>query len=233
MTSTRSELDSVLVTLQLTDSAFPSGAYTLSHGLEGFVQQRAIDRESVGSLLTGSLRHAVGPSDGTALALAHAGALDDDWDLVAAADARLHASRLAREPRLACVRIGRQLLPVLRTVVPSASLDRLADLVAARRAHGTQPVVTGVAYAGAGVPARHAVAAALFAYCATFAGAALRLRLVDHRQAQRLIRDAAPDVEAATESALRGRLADIGGCAPLLDVMCARHETAAAKLFAS
>jgi len=222
-----------LVTWQLSDSAFPSGAYTLSHGLEGYAQERAIEPEAVGALLRDLLEHAVGPADGTALALAHRGALAGDWDLVREADGRLRASKLSKETRQASLRIGGQLLPLCRQVFPSAQLQRLTELVAARRTPGTQPVVTGVAYAGAAVPVAEAVAADLFAFCASFAGAALRLRLADHRSAQVLVRGAAPAIERATAAALARRLEDIGGCAPLADVMSARHERAEAKLFAS
>ncbi|MGW2112645.1 urease accessory protein, partial [Streptomyces sp. NPDC001948] len=66
-----SALGPLLVSLQLTDSAFPSGFYTLSHSLEGFAQAGAVDRESLPLLLEDLLLHGVGPADATALALAH------------------------------------------------------------------------------------------------------------------------------------------------------------------
>jgi urease accessory protein len=226
-------LASTLVTWQLTDSAFPSGSYTLSHGLEAYAQERAIDSEGVAVLLRDLLLHAIGPADATALALAHRGALDDDWDRVRQADQRLHASKLTRETRQSSLRIGRQLLSLCAEVFPSQQLARLTELVSTGGAPGTQAVVIGVVYAGAGVPQRQAVAADLFAFCSSFAGAALRLRLADHRSAQLLVRGAAPAIERATRAALRRQLEEIGGCAPAVDVMSARHEQAEAKLFAS
>jgi urease accessory protein len=226
-------LAAALVTWQLADSAFPSGAYTLSHGLEGYAQERAIDSAAVPDLLRDMLLHAIGPADATALALAHRGATEDDWELVRDADRRLLASKLTREPRQASLRIGGQLLPLCREVFPSPALDRYAAAMAADETPGTQAVVAGVAYAGMDVPRSEAVAADLFAFCSSFAGAALRLRLADYRSAQTLLRGAAPTIEQAAEAALGRGLEDIGGCAPLVDVMCARHERAEAKLFAS
>lgn len=222
-----------LVTWQLTDSAFPSGSYTLSHGLEGYAQDRAISPEAVPGLLRDLLLHAIGPADATALALAHRGATSGDWGLVRQADERLLASKLTREPRQASLRIGRQLLPVCGEVFPSPALERLAAMVDDGATPGTQAVVTGVVYAGAGVGREAAVAADLFAFCTSFAGAALRLRLADHRSAQALIRGATPVIEQATQAAVVRALEDVGGCAPLADVMSARHERAEAKLFAS
>jgi urease accessory protein len=222
-----------LVAWQLADSAFPSGSYTLSHGLESYTQNRAITAAGVPALLDDLLAHAIGPADATALALAHRGAGAGDWELVRGADERLHASKLTREPRQASLRIGRQLLDLCGEVFPSPPLARLTALVTDGALPGTQAVVVGVVYAGAGVDRRRAVTADLFAFCTSFAGAALRLRLADHRSAQTLIRGAAPAIEHATDAALHRGLDDIGGCVPLADVMSARHELAEAKLFAS
>jgi urease accessory protein len=222
-----------LVAWQLADSAFPSGSYTLSHGLEGYAQDRAIAGTELPALLDDLLLHAIGPADATALALAHQGASAGDWELVRSADERLHASKLTREPRQASSRIGRQLLDLCGEVFPSGPLTRLTELVAAGETPGTQPVVVAVVSAGTGVDRERAVTTNLFAFCTSFAGAALRLRLADHRSAQTLIRGAAPAIEQAADAALRRRLDDIGGCAPMADVMSARHELAEAKLFAS
>ena len=223
-----------LVAWQLADSAFPSGSYTLSHGLEGYAQDRAIDRRAscrrswTTCCCTRSARPTRRRSRSPTRARAPA-----TGSSCASADERLHASKLTREPRQASLRIGRQLLDLCGEVFPSAPLTRLTELVAAGETPGTQAVVVGVVYAGAGVDRGRAVAADLFAFCTSFAGAALRLRLADHRSAQTLIRGAAPAIEQATDAALRRRLDDIGGCAPLADVMSARHELAEAKLFAS
>jgi urease accessory protein len=222
-----------LVSRQLTDSSFPSGSYTLSHGLEGYAQARALGAGDVATLLDDLLTHAIGPADATALALAHRAALADDWAAVCATDARLHACKLTREARQASLRIGRQLLDLCLEVFPSPQLTRLGELTAAGETRGMQPIVTGVTYAGAGVEVEEAVTADLFAFCTSFAGAALRLRLCDHRSAQRLVRGATPAIERATAAALAAAPEDLGGCAPLHDVMSARHERAQAKLFAT
>ncbi|MFI9467129.1 urease accessory protein UreF [Streptomyces sp. NPDC052492] len=226
-------LGHLLVSLQLTDSAFPSGFYTLSHGLEGFLQEGAVDRESLPVLLHDLLRHGVGPSDATALALAHRAATAGDWEAVAATDRRLHATKLNREMRQAATRTGRQLLDLAAEVFGAAGVAAYHREVTARRAPGTQAVAAGVVYAEAGVPVRQAVAADLFAFCASFAGAALRLRLTDHRLAQVLLRRTAPVIEETTRRALARGPEDLGATTFAADVMSARHERAEARLFAS
>lgn len=225
--------DALLVCLQLADSAFPSGFYTLSHGLEGYAQAGAVTADTVHDLLVDLLRHGVGPADATALALAHRAARRGDVDTVLAIDRRLHAAQLSREIRVAATRTGRQLLDLARALFPHRTLERYAAEVAGRSAPAGQPVVAGVVYAVAGVDAHAAVTAELFAFCASFTGAALRLRLADHRGAQRVLRAAAPVIDQVAAEACRRDLADLGGCTPMADVMSARHERAQAHLFAS
>ncbi|CAM5318516.1 urease accessory protein [Streptomyces viridifaciens] len=226
-------LDALLVSLQLTDSAFPSGFYTLSHGLEGYAQAKAVTPDTVPELLADLLRHSVGPSDATALALAHRAASEGDWELLVEIDQRLHATKLNRELRLAATRTGRQLLDIARESVGGEPLERYAELVADKRAPGCQAVAAGVAYASAAVPVEQAVASDLFAFCTSFVGAALRLRLTDHRRAQVVLRAAAPVIREVVAAALVRESADLGGCVPIADAMSGRHERAEARLFAS
>ncbi|MFJ9771395.1 urease accessory protein UreF [Kitasatospora sp. NPDC101157] len=226
-------LDALLVSLQLTDSAFPSGFYTLSHGLEGYAQAKAVTPDTVPELLADLLRHSVGPSDATALALAHRAASESDWESLVEIDQRLHATKLNRELRLAATRTGRQLLDIARESVGGEPLERYAELVADKRAPGCQAVAAGVAYASAAVPVEQAVAGDLFAFCTSFVGAALRLRLTDHRRAQVVLRAAAPVIREVVAAALVRDSADLGGCVPIADAMSGRHERAEARLFAS
>ncbi|WNI16194.1 urease accessory protein UreF [Actinacidiphila sp. ITFR-21] len=228
-----SDLGSLLIALQLTDSAFPSGFYTLSHSLEGFAQAGAVDADGLPLLLGDLLLHGVGPADATALALAHRAAAAGDVDGAAAVDTHLFATKLGQEMRQASTRTGRQLLDLAAEVFDHPLIRAYLARVRRQEAPGTQAVAAGIVYAATGVPVRQAVACDLFAFCASFAGAALRLRLTDHRRAQTLLRGAAPLVERAVEEAVRRELPDMGATVFASDVMSGRHERAEARLFAS
>ncbi|MYR94440.1 MULTISPECIES: urease accessory protein UreF [unclassified Streptomyces] len=223
----------LLVGLQLTDSAFPSGFYTLSHSLEGFAQARAVDSGTLPALLESLLLHGVGPADATALALAHRATREGRPEAVAAVDEHLFATKLGQEMRRAATRTGRQLLDLAAEVYGRPEIEAYFGRVVRREVPGTQAVAAGVVHAATGVPVRQAVACDLFAFCASFAGAALRLRLTDHRRAQTMLHAVAPVIERTVEAALRRELADVGATAFASDIMSGRHERAEARLFAS
>ncbi|MFI2754206.1 urease accessory protein UreF [Cellulomonas sp. P22] len=228
-----SDLRALLVSLQLTDSAFPSGFYTMSHGLEGFSQARLVDRGGVEGLLRGLLLHSVGPGDATALARAHEAAAVGDWDRVRQVDHLLYATKLNAEMRRASVRSGHQLSDVAGAALGGPVLAEWARILAAKESPGCQPVATAVAYAAAGVGTAQAVASDLSAFAVSVLGAALRLRLADHRQVQVMLHAVGPVIAQAAEEAVARDLADLGGCVPMADVMSAQHERAEARLFTS
>ena len=228
-----SEVRQLLTSLQFADSAFPSGFYTMSHSLEAYSQARLVSRDGVQPLLAELLLHSVGPGDATALAAAHRAAAGGDIDLVQEVDQRLFASKLNAEMRTASVRSGHQLIDLGAELIEHALLAEYGERVRVHRTPGCQPVAAGVVYAANGVTTRDAVASDLFAFSASFVGAALRLRLTDHRHAQRILLDTAGVMEQATHAALERDLADVGGCAPMADVMSAQHERAEARLFSS
>ncbi|WP_182111355.1 MULTISPECIES: urease accessory protein UreF [unclassified Actinotalea] len=223
----------LLVSLQLSDSAFPSGFYTMSHGLEGFSQAKLVSQGGVGALLEDLLVHSVGPGDATALARAHDAAAAGDWEGVRVVDRTLYASKLNGEMRRASVRSGHQLTDVAREALGGPELDEWARGLAAKESPGCQPVATAVAYAAAGVGAEQAVVCDMSAFAVSFLGAALRLRLADHRQVQVMLHAVGPVIAAQAAAAVDRPLEDLGGCVPMADVMSAQHERADARLFAS
>ncbi|RBY83908.1 urease accessory protein [Geodermatophilus sp. TF02-6] len=229
--------------LQLTDSAFPSGRYTQSSGLESFVQHGYVTadsgRQGLTALLVDQLEHAVGPTDGVALAWAHravsrrAPGQELDLALAVEADQRLTAVKLAREVRESSTRTGRSLLRTATTVFGGAALEAFSGAVRSGATPGNAAVVTGVLMAQQGIPTDHAVAAELYAYAAGWVNAAVRLGVADHRVAQAVLHAGRPVVERTGRLACRTALADMAGSTPLADLMSMRHEHAPLRLFMS
>ncbi|MDO4609213.1 urease accessory protein UreF [Corynebacterium sp.] len=225
----------LLTTLQWTDSAFPSGLYTLSHGLEGLMQAGWAGAESLEDVIASLLRHSVGPADTAATFLAHRAAEAGDVDGpagVAAVDRELTATRLTDAMRRGSTRVGRQLLTMAGELnVAGGVLGTYREAVAGRRADANQAVACAVVQQALGVPARQCAAAELAGWVNGVAGAAIRLRLTDHIGAQRLVARLAPVIMEVLADAEARPLSEIGSASPVLDVAAALHETAEARLF--
>lgn len=233
------DVTALLAVLQLSDSAFPSGRYTLSHGLESCAQSGLVTGRpaELAALLTDCLRHGVARSDGVALACAHRAASGSpgvlDLDLVTRADRRLTAVKLSREAREASTRTGRALLATATAAFGAETVPEYAERVRRGEAPGNHAVIVGLISARAGVARVAAVAGDLFAFASGWVAAAVRLALVDHRVAQWLLHRVRAVMAEAAPLAAAGDVADIAGCTPLLDVASMRHEQAELRLFAS
>ncbi|MFI9552058.1 urease accessory protein UreF [Nonomuraea endophytica] len=223
------DLGALLAQLQLTDSGFPSGMYTLSHGLEGYTQLGPV---GLRELLADLLHNMVGPGDATALVLAHRAVRAGDWARLAEVDHRLHATKLVREQRTASVRTGRQVLDTAAYAFPIPAAARLAELVAGRATPGNHAVVVGALYAGLGVGEVRAVAGDLYAFAASYVTAAVRLGCTDFRRAQALLRAVRPDLEVVARAALGAEdPRDLHSSVPVADTVAAGHQRAQARLF--
>jgi urease accessory protein len=233
------DVASLLSLLQLSDSAFPSGRYTLSYGLEAFAQDEQLrgprSASALLALLGDCIRSSAGPSDGVALACAHraVGADSVDLDLATRADERLTAVKLVREARDASRRTGRALLATATIAFEATALRDYADRTADGSAPGNHAVILGLVSAIVGVPRLEAVAGELYAFSAGWTSAAIRLGLVDHRGAQHLLHGVRPVAAQAALRAADRDVEDISSSGPLPEVMSMRHEEAGLRLFAT
>ena len=231
--------DALLAVLQLSDSGFPNGRYTLSHGLEALAHEGLLSAQCSPHVLAAFLgdyvRFGVAPSDGIALACAHRTVdLEGEVDVerVVQIDRRLAAVKLAREGREASARTGRALLAAA-PVVAGVRMSGLVDLVEVGHTPGNHAVVVGLLSALLGIPTFHAVAGELSAFSTGWLAAAVRLGLTDHLSAQLVLRRVRPALVAAAELAVLADLDDIAACSPLADLMSMRHESSGLRMFST
>lgn len=224
----------LLTALQLADSFFPTGMYTQSHGLERFVQQGGMrGGAQIERLLHSYLRHVAATGDALAARWVTRAAQADDLDLITAIDARLEATKLAAEGRIASRRCGGRIILLGCDLFPSVLLRDYAARVKAGDTPGHQAVALALLAAGAGLDEETVVAIELHTFTVSLLSAAVRLGALDHAMAQRLIvRARRVQIAAAAE----GRMLhwhDLGGFAPQIELMQLAHAAAETHMFVS
>jgi len=233
--------------LQLADSGFPSGAYTLSHGLETMAAEGLIRGEDqLAGFIHVSLVSKFARSDLVSLAAAHrvaahlaaAASADatievDAVERIVAIDRRLTASKLAADDRAGSARVGRRLATEASRLAPSTALSVFLAAIGDGRATGNAAVAFGLSGQAFGVAGRETALAASFAFVLGIATAAVRLGLIGHGTAQRIVADAGPAIVSAVEEALAGDWRRLRPSAPQVEIALALHETAPSRQFAS
>jgi urease accessory protein len=215
----------LLAALQLGDSAFPSGAFTQSYGLETLVAERAVSSAAdVEVVLSAHLRHRLAKADLPALLAAHRGADKNNMDLVLRIDAALTAMKMTREERQASHRMGARLMTEARRLAPHPILE-------------SSPQNAAVAFALAGLAMGLSARESAFTYAYSFASslvsASMRLLRMGHGEAQGVLRRSHPEIERAVDNAETVPWDALCPFAPRLEMAAARHERSPARLFAS
>ena len=226
----------LLATLQLADSAFPSGAYTLSGGLETLIEEGIVhDAAGMAGCVRALLLGRAARGDLAALVGAHRAASERPADgaTIVAIDRRLEASKLAAEERQGSRRVGRRIVTETARLIPSPALAAFIAAIEGGSTPGTAAVAFGVAASALAIPERQAALAAAHAQALGLLGVGVRLGTIGHGDQQRLLRDAHPMIGLAADVAGATDWRILTPFAPGLDVAMARHETALGRLFAS
>lgn len=223
--------DGLLSALRLADSFLPVGSYTLSYGLETFVEEdRVEDGDDLKGLLADYLRGQVGPCDMVALSVAHRAVHEGDMKRLARVDDRLHATLLPSESRESSLTSGKRLLDVVEA--EDAFVDRYADEIS-DSVRGHHPVAMGVVTAAKGISEREARLVFGYAFVTGLLGAAQRLLRLGHTEIQRILHDLFAVIEEVEREAAGRGLEELRSTVPLIDVEGMRHERAGRRLFVS
>jgi urease accessory protein len=211
---------------QIVDSAFPTGVFAHSWGLEAAWHQGEVpDIEALRRFLYASIQQT---AYGALPLLTAAYQQPERWlALDELADAFLTNSVANRASRVQ----GRTLVSTARRVWPS---DAMAELAAsADRACAHVAPLSGVVFQLIGVPLDTARTAMLFGTARGVLSAAVRLGIVGSYHAQRLQHDVGRELPRLLEQCAALDAADVCQTAPVLDILHSAHDKLYSRLFQS
>jgi urease accessory protein len=219
-----------LAALQHGDSFFPSGTISFSWGLETLVGEGAVKSAAdVHRFLEGQITSRWATCDRLALVAAYRAA--DALDEVAHVDNELDILALSRELREGGRRAGGALLDVHCSLnTPQAGSYR--DLVRAGQAPGQLAAVQGLVWRGVKLDEEAACAISAHVVCTGFVGVAIRLGLISHIAAQRILTGIRPVIcELLTEPIVPFDMSS--AYVPAAEIAMMRHETSRVRMFAN
>ena len=206
--------------LQLADSAFPSGAYAFSDGLETLTQRGEVrSADDLTLFLRGQLRGGWGTQDAPACALAWKA----DAQRLAELDALLDDLKLVEGPRKASGRIGANLRKAALKLWP----DELAHLPETRH----QATTFGAVARRLGASLEDTVTAYVSAWLLGRVTSATRLMKLGGLDAQHCAARCESEAQRCVQFALNATPDDLGGFTPLLDIAAAEQAELPERLF--
>ncbi len=223
----------LLMLLQWTDSAFPTGAFAHSGALESYTQDETVRTPGdLGALIAMKLESAA-RTDLIVIHCAMSAYVNRDEAQMVDLDQLCSASKLARETREASEKIGRRMLASVLNLMGDSTLRWYQAEIVAGHCAGHHAVVHGLVCAAQGVEPRTALLAFVYALAANQTMASLKLMSIGQTQAQAVLGGLHEQMAAVVDSALGSTLDDFGSFTPGLDIRAVQHEQLFRRLFIS
>jgi urease accessory protein len=215
--------------------AFPTGAFSFSHGLETAVEDGRVKRvEDLVGYATTAITRGAGQLDAAFLVLAYRAVIARDdaalIDVAERAAAMRGSAELALESRVQ----GQAFLTTVRAAWPSPDIDAPAAVLRSAGIEIAHPIAVALAAAAARLPLDATLEAFLHGFAANLVSAGVRVIPLGQTDGQRALAALEPVVARAAALALDvADVDDLGASAPLIDLLSIRHETQYTRLFRS
>jgi urease accessory protein len=214
--------------------AFPTGAYSYSHGLEWAVEAGHIhDRESLVDWLEADLCYGSGRNEAIFFNEAWRSASEEDQARLLQVAELAAVFRSTSEFALESVQQSIACLATLRHVWGDRLLDWLSEMLRKLNLAPALAVILGVRAATQRVPANLALPAFLQSLIANLVNAGMRLLPLGQTDGQRALAQLEQAVLVATAEAKQASLEDLGSAAFMVDVSSMAHESQYTRLFRS
>lgn len=211
--------------------AFPTGAFSYSHGLEFAVEAGlATDADSAGRWVRTVLLFGSGRTDGILLAAAWRAETVEAAREVAELGA---AMRGTAELAMESAQQGAAFLRAVRTGWSHPVLDQWTRRFAADGLEPVLPVAVGLVCAINRIGLETVLPLYLQAFAANLVSAAVRLVPLGQSDGLRILAAIEPPIMEAARAAEAASIADIGSATPIVDWASMQHETQYTRLFRS
>ncbi|MDQ3887944.1 MAG: urease accessory protein [Thermoproteota archaeon] len=218
--------------MQLSDSFFPTGMYSMSNGLEAiFYSGKKIRAEELRELVKTYIKYQIGPADCNALGNAYEHAARSNLAKLLEVDRAIFSMKLVQEIRDASVRSGTQLVRCIRSFSDNKILGQYEDAIRAGQAFGPYPVALAVAANAFLIPKEKAALMMLYSFSVSIVGAALRLGMLQHFDGQKVIDELKPTIVKVIKANINRPIEGIWQFAPSIDVIQISHERMNSKMF--
>jgi len=221
--------------LQLSDSFFPTGMYTMSNGLEAifYGNKKAIANPmDLLNLLKVYIENQIGPADCTALGAAYELIVKNNLPKLIEVDNLIFSMKLVEEIRNASSRSGTQLLRCVGSFVTDhLIMNGYLKAISAKKATGVFPVALAVSAHSLGIPRNKVALIMLYGFTVSMVGAALRLGILQHFDGQMIIHQLRNTLVSTIKSNIDRPLTGIWQFAPGIDLIQISHEKMLSKMF--
>lgn len=227
-----SQSNQLFYLMQLAGGTFPSGGFSQSWGLETYVAEGAItDEKSFLEFISSYLDSTVGKCEGVIVCQAFRLAESWDQDKISDLEDLSCALKVTKESRESALRMGKAFLRITAEIFPDEDIKRLWKKFSPGGM--TYPVVYGLICGRLGLEMKAALEAFVFSTVNALVQSGVKLIPLGNTQAQKLLLDIQPEMEACAAECQNRSLEQISNFCPGFDIAGILHETLPVRLYMS
>lgn len=225
------DIASIFHLLQLSDSAFPIGAFAFSNTLESASEQNIVNDSASLEAYTREIVRSSAFTDGVAALVALQATIENRYEAIATADKLLFCSKAGDEARRMTQRMGLKLTEIMVPMLRNELLDGWHDDISHARAAGTFAVSLGIVAALCHIPREALYGSVCYGAASVVLGAALRSTRTTHLTTQLILFKLGPLIEELYAEAALLDIEQMNSFAPQYDIMASLHEKGSKRLF--
>jgi urease accessory protein len=218
--------------MQMSDSFFPTGFYANSNGLESIFQNnKKITHLEVERIIETQLKQQIGPTDLIVMENALRFASAREFDKILELDMKINSIKNIREVREASKRSGIQLVRCVREFIKDEIIEEYLKFHQIGMISGAYPVSFGLCANALEISPQKAGLMFLYGFTVSVVGAASRMGITQHYQAQKIIHELKPLIAQIVSESLDKSTKEIWQFAPHLEILQMHHERMDSKMF--
>ncbi|HSB50265.1 MAG TPA: urease accessory UreF family protein [Nitrosopumilaceae archaeon] len=222
--------------MQLSDSFFPSGMFSMSSGLESLANAHKITNwNDVLNFILEQIEFQIFPCDCTVLSLAFSGVKNNDLKTVVDIDKKYYSMKFAKEVRNSSTRSGKQLLNSLIHMIDNQGdrifLYEFNEKIKSKETPGTYPITLAICAICLDIPIESVTRMLLYSFSSSVVSAAIRLGLIQHLDAQKILKLLAQPINTFILTNKTKNIQDIWQLTPLVEIHQMNHERNESRMF--
>ena len=224
--------------MQLADSFFPAGMFSMSGGLESLVVHKKIQTPSeVLKFIKEQIEFQLVPCDCKVLFITMNSVKKNQLLEVMQIDKKYYSMKLAKEIRNSSVRSGKQVFNCLKHMVKDDNdkndfIVKFQEKIELKETPCTYPVALGIAVNYLQIPIQSVMRMLLYSFSSSVVSAAIRLGIIQHLDGQKILFSLAKTVEEIIiHNNIDFTTKDIWQLTPFTEIHQMEHEHSDSRMF--
>lgn len=222
--------------MQLSDSFFPSGMFSMSSGLESLVNAHKITNwNDVQNFIMEQIEFQILPCDCTILSHAFTVVKNNDLKTTVTIDKKYYSMKFVKEVRNSSTRSGKQLLNSLIHMIDNQDDDNFLrefnKKIKLKETPGTYPITLAICGVYLRIPIESLTRMLLYSFSSSVVSAAIRLGIIQHLDAQKILKHLAQPINAFISNNKTKKIQDVWQLTPFLEINQMNHEQNELRMF--